>query len=222
MNEEGKRCSKCGIFKPFDQFFKQTGRTDGHRSNCKECVNSVTSSWATLNKDKKNKHRRRWRLAHPGAERASKHSYNIINATDIAAYNRKYKQDHKQKITAKRHERLVSDPSYKLERKLRSRQWDVFQGTVKSGHMLELLGCTIEFAKQWIESKFQPGMTWKNWGFYGWHIDHVIPISSFDLNVPEQQRKCFHYTNLQPLWWRDNLSKNDRLDWNKNCKETKW
>ena len=70
--------------------------------------------------------------------------------------------------------------------------------------------------KIYLESLFQEGMTWDNYNFYGWHIDHIIPIASFDLSDPEQQKKCFHYTNLQPLWASDNLQKGVKLDWKKN------
>ena len=69
------------------------------------------------------------------------------------------------------------------------------------------LGCTIPELKQYLESKFQEGMTWENWGVHGWHIDHIIPLSSFDLTCREQFLKVCHYTNLQPLWAKDNLSK---------------
>ena len=50
-------------------------------------------------------------------------------------------------------------------------------------------------------------MTWENHGQYGWHVDHIKPCALFDLTKIEEQKKCFHYTNLQPLWWRDNIKK---------------
>lgn len=59
-------------------------------------------------------------------------------------------------------------------------------------------------------------MTWDNWNFKGWHIDHIIPCSSFNLNNLEEQKKCFHYTNLQPLWWWENLSKSNKVIFNEN------
>lgn len=64
----------------------------------------------------------------------------------------------------------------------------------------ELIGCSIDFFKEYIESKFTKGMTWENWGLYGWHIDHIIPCASFDLSNLEQQKLCFNYSNMQPLW----------------------
>src|SRR5574343_381163 len=72
---------------------------------------------------------------------------------------------------------------------------------------INLLGCSIEEFKKYLESKFQPGMTWENYGKYGWHIDHIIPCSAFNFLNPEDQKRCFHYTNMQPLWASENLSK---------------
>ena len=70
----------------------------------------------------------------------------------------------------------------------------------KSKSSIELLGCNVDFLKEYIESKFTSGMSWDNRGIHGWHIDHILPCASFDLSDPEQQKQCFHYTNLQPLW----------------------
>ena len=87
------------------------------------------------------------------------------------------------------------------------------QFTSKLDKTLNLLGCSIEQLKQHLESKFylnkETGemMTWDNYGFYGWHIDHIIPVSKFDLKELEQQKQCFHWSNLQPLWCMDNWHK---------------
>jgi len=81
----------------------------------------------------------------------------------------------------------------------------------KAGSAVRDLGCSVEFLKQYLESKFLPGMTWENWAKRGWHIDHITPLDTFDLTNREQFLQCCHYTNLQPLWWRDNLSKGTKI-----------
>jgi len=81
------------------------------------------------------------------------------------------------------------------------------------GSAVNDLGCTIDELKARLESPFQPGMTWDNWGLYGWHIDHIIPLASFNLEDREQFLKVNHYTNLQPLWCDDNWEKGCKLDW---------
>lgn len=71
----------------------------------------------------------------------------------------------------------------------------------------KLLGCDWPTLRAHLEKQFQPGMTWDNHGYYGWHVDHIRPIATFDLRDQSQMLSAFHYTNLQPLWWKDNLSK---------------
>jgi len=78
----------------------------------------------------------------------------------------------------------------------------------KSNKTRKLLGCTNSELKEYLEQQFVDGMTWENHGPYGWHVDHIQPLNVFDLSDPEQQRIAFHYTNLRPLWWKDNLSRN--------------
>jgi hypothetical protein len=87
----------------------------------------------------------------------------------------------------------------------------VLRGDAKTSNTLDLLGCDIEAFKRYIEDKWVSGMSWANWTRDGWHIDHIKPCASFDLSDPEQQRECFHYTNMQPLWAKDNLKKADKL-----------
>jgi len=75
----------------------------------------------------------------------------------------------------------------------------------------DLLCCTPGELKAHLESKFQPGMDWDNYGFYGWHIDHKIPCAAFDLTKEDEAKKCFHFTNLQPLWAKDNNFKRAKI-----------
>ena len=84
-------------------------------------------------------------------------------------------------------------------------------GSSKSATTIKLVGISVKGLKKYLESKFKTGMTWENYGLYGWHIDHIIPCSSFNFSKPSEQRKCFHYTNLQPLWWYENLAKGSKM-----------
>ena len=89
------------------------------------------------------------------------------------------------------------------------------QKSNKNNTTNELLGCSISFLKTYMSEKFKDGMTWDNHG--EWHIDHIKPCASFHLLDDEEQKKCFHYTNLQPLWASENLSKGCRyIDVNNN------
>jgi hypothetical protein len=81
----------------------------------------------------------------------------------------------------------------------------------KNARTLEFVGCSVAELRHWLEGKFLPGMDWGNYGINGWHIDHIIPLAKFDLSDPDQQAAAFHYTNLQPLWAKDNLRKGDSV-----------
>lgn len=106
------------------------------------------------------------------------------------------------------HRRYQKDSTVFL---LRNRIVQALRRNVKSASTRCLLGCSIAKLKQHLESQFLRGMSWKNHNAKGWHIDHKIPCSVFDLSRPDHQRACFHYTNLQPLWAFDNLSKGNRV-----------
>ena len=139
------------------------------------------------------------------------------NKEDISVQKKQRYQENKEDINKNRRHRRATDPNFKIAGVLRSRIKDAIknQSAIKSGKTLELLGCTIQKAREHLESQFTEGMGWENHSFYGWHIDHIRPCASFGLTDPEQQKLCFHYTNLQPLWAEDNLSKSDKLDWRK-------
>lgn len=81
-------------------------------------------------------------------------------------------------------------------------------GKLKIESTVELLGCDTNKLKQHLESQFKLGMSWDNYGL--WHIDHKSPCAKFDLSKEEEQRKCFNFKNLQPLWAEENLSKGSK------------
>ena len=102
-------------------------------------------------------------------------------------------------------ERRRTNPAFKIRCNLASRLYSALKGKPKSTTTMLLVGCDIEFLKGHLESKFKTGMTWENYGT--WHIDHIKPCALFDLLKSEEQKKCFHFSNLQPLWAKDNICK---------------
>lgn len=109
--------------------------------------------------------------------------------------------------------REQTDLDFKLRRRCRHRMNLALKGESRDTSSLELLGCTMSFFRQWIEKNFEQGMKWENYG-YGkekWNLDHNIPCSSFDLTSIDQQKRCFNWTNVFPMWQRLNFSKNDNL-----------
>lgn len=103
--------------------------------------------------------------------------------------------------------RRAQDSNFSIALSLRRRLHHVLRGERKTGPTLTLIGCSLDQLRAHLQSQFQPGMAWNNYGQKGWHIDHIRPCASFDLTDPEQQRQCFDYTNLQPLWEHENCSK---------------
>jgi hypothetical protein len=110
-------------------------------------------------------------------------------------------------------DRSRTNPQHRLRKALRSSLYQSlhYQGVKKSRSTMELVGCSVLELQAYLEAKFKPGMTWDNHGVHGWHVDHILPMSSFDLSAPEQLIKACHYTNLQPLWAIDNLKKHAKI-----------
>ena len=81
----------------------------------------------------------------------------------------------------------------------------------KSKSTMKLIGCSIKFLKNYLQKQFKKGMSWSNHGLYGWHIDHIRPCALFDLTKPSEQKKCFNYKNLQPLWAEENIRKGKKI-----------
>jgi hypothetical protein len=136
------------------------------------------------------------------------------NRTELLAKEKEYNKTDRSKNRRKEYyqNKRKNDICFKLSENLRSRIKGSLKRNSKSRKTFELIGCTIEEFKYYIEGKFKEGMTWENYGHDTWHIDHIRPCASFDLSDPQQQKLCFHYTNCQPLWAYENLSKNDKYD----------
>jgi transcription elongation factor Elf1 len=130
----------------------------------------------------------------------------------LVAWRKKNRKQIQATMTKYERKRKKIDPEFKLTKTLRSRLNSALRRkkTAKNDRTMDLIGASAAHVKGYLEAKFTEGMTWKNHG--AWHIDHIKPCCSFDLTNPEEQKKCFHYTNLQPLWAKDNLEKGGRIE----------
>jgi hypothetical protein len=133
-----------------------------------------------------------------------------------AAWRKKKSQDPEyvakcREYHSKRLRLMPKHSNENIARNLRRRMREVVDKNYRNSILNTLLGCTVDEFKQYIQSKFKEGMAWNNYGYRGWHIDHIIPCAKFDLTNPKEQEKCFHYTNMQPLWAYENISKSDKV-----------
>lgn len=125
------------------------------------------------------------------------------------AWYEKNKELKKAKTSKYHKERPLVDEKFRLARNLRKRLRSAMKSSFKTGSAVEDLGMSVENFKIYLESKFKEGMTWDNYGRFGWHIDHIKPLSKFDLTDREQVKIACHYSNLQPMWWNENLRKSN-------------
>lgn len=188
-----KKCRECEIEKPLDQFYRQKGTKDGLRTQCKTCLNAKTNAYNAKNRAKINENARNRRKEDPEGHKNRVKAYREANRDKIREQNRINQRKWKEK------------PVNRAVHCLRSRLVDCITKGTKSAGTMELLGCSAEEFQKHISSQFTKGMSWDNYG--DWHIDHIRPVASFDMTDPKQQRECFHWTNLQPLWAMDNWKK---------------
>ena len=200
-----KVCYKCKISKDCELFSKDKKQLDGLQIWCKECCKKYREE----NKEKG----RIWWEKYYEENKKTIHLRNNLYRKNRRLIDPSYDKAPKQSRELKRlyeNDLLKRNKQFKLRKLLRTRLKDALKGRYKNGSAVKLLGCTIEELYKHLESLFQEGMTWENQGFYGWHIDHIQPLSKFNLEDPEQLKIVCHYTNLQPLWAKDNIRKGNK------------
>lgn len=165
---------------------------------CLECAKIVQHDNYVNNKEKHNKRTKIYYENNKEHLLKCSKEYAKTNRVTLNETKRKYHQN-----------RIKTDIEYHLKQKLRNRFWAAIRYGCKKGSAVHDLGCSIPEFIKYFESLFQPGMSWDNRG--EWHIDHIKPLSAFDLTDRNQVIEACHYTNLQPLWAKDNLSKGDKL-----------
>jgi len=184
-----------------------------YRETHKIEIAKKTNIWRKKNEVKYKKfqlkYHKIYRETHKNIAKKYQRKYYLENKIKILKNNEIYQKNHSKEIREycriyKNNKRKISI-NFKLSSNLRHRIYMVLKNNTKSLSTMKLVGCSIEFLKNYIESQFTKGMNWSNYG--KWHVDHIKPCASFDLSIASEQRRCFHYTNLQPLWATDNESK---------------
>jgi hypothetical protein len=208
-----KTCSCCKIEKPLEEFNKNKSQKDGHHNYCKGCRKIEREN----NKEQILQYQKKWRLNNPDIIKYNNENRDIEKhrTSSLNYYNKnkeiinKLKSNNRTPINQNRRMRYNTDPIYRLKCILRA----TLKKGIKNKKTQEIVGCSWEQLKHHLEIQFQEGMTWDNHGQYGWHIDHIRPLAS--AKTQEEIYNLNYYTNLQPLWWEDNIKKGDKLVWNK-------
>jgi hypothetical protein len=164
--------------------------------------------WYLKNKIKILEKHKEYKLKHKKQITKQKREYRLKNKKLFDKYYYKNKSKIVERKRIRNKQRRETDINYRFRCILRRRLHHALKDNIKSKKTLELLGCSIEFLKKHLQKQFKSGMSFSNYG--KWHIDHIRPCASFNLSKPEEQKKCFNYKNLQPLWAKDNLSKNKK------------
>ena len=224
-----KICTSCKNAKPLLEFCKHSKCKDGYTNLCKSCKRArdiyrygkkkVEILAENLSYRKKHKaeiclQAKEKYQSNKSQIKARVLSYQKRNPEKCKKWNQKYRLTHKKQFQEYqrqyRKQKRANDINFKLRCNISSRITNAIQHNRKKSNVTQLIGCTIQELKQHLEKLFRTGMTWSNYSHDGWHIDHIIPCASFDLSKIDEQKKCFHYTNLQPLWAIDNHRKGDR------------
>ena len=211
-----KKCSQCLSVLSLDkfQFYIKEKRYGRLCVECKKFNRRKRYKNDSVARDKRLSKNREW---------ASKNKE--INIYRISRWAR----NNKERIRQNYHKRM-SDPVYYKNYRLKINEKDRLNPNAKvrrnigrrlrylmanpvgvSSKIETVLGCSANDLKAYLESKFKPGMCWANYKHSGWHIDHIIPCRAFDLTKESEIMKCFHYSNLQPLWAAENIAKSDKL-----------
>jgi len=229
-NVECKKCKTCNHWVPLSDFHKDGKYTDGTQRylvHCKECRNRVVLKKKNINPVIfKDGICGRYCKSFCGLWKSEENFYKLPNGnlrSECIQCKREYSQKYIKKIRKEepeKYQKLLkrkvefrrNNLHAKLSGNLRRRLLKALKGNPKKDTTMNLVGCDIDFLWKHLESKFTKGMTRENYG--EWHVDHVVPCAHFNLQREEEQRRCFHWRNLQPLWGHDNAEKSNKYTFN--------
>ena len=175
------------------------------------------SQYSRMTPEQKAAHNSKWRTACPIKRAESLRRWKDKNKNcptykkQQSDYQRKFKRENPDKSRAYQ-KKARSNPKYKARKNLRKRLKDLIRSAITGGtHTTRyFIGCSTAQLAAHLQSQFKRGMTWDNYGTH-WHVDHILPVASFDHTDPRQVAQCWHWTNLRPLEAKKNLAKGCRI-----------
>ena len=229
-----KKCSRCKATKNYFEFYKCSGNKGGLSNYCKHCCREYSKSDENRAKQKalrRTDARKEYMKKYSQSEKAVEYQREYYRSSiekRLKYYSSdEYKKKHRERQEVYRtsesgkdylknylreynRKRKLTDIQFKTAALLRARLYHALDGTAKNGSAVRDLGCSLEESVVYLEGKFTDGMNWSNYG--KWHIDHIHPLSKVDLTDRKQLLTVCNYTNLQPLWARDNIVKGNKLN----------
>jgi hypothetical protein len=196
-------CSICKRTRSDNHFAKSKYHRNNRNTTCKECHSVYQKEWRRRKQNEaptKTPLRKFCRMCQT-EKPVGEFNQSKTSADKKTTYCKKCATE----LTLRYREKNKANKAFRILLALRSRQRQALKGKLKADTALNLIGCDASFLATYVSNLFEGGMSWGNYG--EWHIDHIKPCATFDLADPEQQKKCFHYTNLRPLWASENLSR---------------
>lgn len=200
-----KKCNRCKQELETTCFHKNKVFPDGLAHYCKSCRNQYYKSSPTSQEYDK-----RYRTENKEKRKATVKKHYNNNKQKISDRKKREYQLNKEKYALKERRRR-GNIQYKIKSNISARIRSLVNKKELGVKTVDILGCTEVFFKKYIENQFKFGMNWENYGLHGWHLDHIKPCAAFDLTDEKQLRECFHYSNFQPLWASENLSKGSQF-----------
>jgi len=213
--DKPRTCTVCKELLPLSAFGAQRDTSDGVAKRCRKCARAYQLKWQSENRERCRAYTKKNYDKNPEAAMLRVKRRKAADPEKFRAYTRE--QNRKQKDYQREYvkQRRATDPQYRIASSLRGRLNDALKGKQKQGSAVRDAGCTKAELVAHIESQWIEGMSWGNYGrkpgVRCWEIDHILPLSSFDLEDREQLLRACHYTNLQPLWWEDNREKANKI-----------
>jgi hypothetical protein len=213
---EIKKCNKCNIEKDFTNFAKCNKCKDGVNSICKLCRKEHRKIYHEQNRENIKNKQKEYYWENRDKRLLNYKKWYEKNREYVISYSTERQNNNRESVNEVRkirhHKKYKTDILYKLKINVRNRVKSFLKvRTLKktTNSCYDLVGCTVEQLKNYIEKQFTEGMSWDNHNHTGWHIDHIIPLSS--AKTDEEVFRLCHYTNLQPLWAKDNYKKGKKI-----------